>query len=491
MAKRKARERALVKPAMAKHIRALGLADMYRYLEWCRQRGLACSLDKSKAEMEAELGVLAREAARLRERERILKDPVRLLEGACSGSLDPTNILRPNWRAVHDAIAAQNLSDKNRDQLCDFLVHVERTAGFVFEAFDEGPRPLLFIDALIHLFDRRAQWIRDYRDWQPGTHNRHRQLSSLLRHLLADYPVPAFMDSAWLRVDAQSKLFRDWFIHIGWGKNIRTARLPFPLTKKMAHQFLLAPKNYSIEEALVWAEIKALGGDSHLVDAVFGTRLGLSVECDAERRAFWSSVYRFFIAHPLLDRRHVAPIIDYLNYQKFESHEVVTGPGVVEVHGPPQPNLSMHGRTPDALLRQVERWHGRLRNHRNAANQFFAASRIPGLVLDTGAADENGRRSQWRIRELLSGAELITEGRRMRHCVASYAQSCAAGHCSIWTLERHYPDGRVDKHLTLEVTRTGRLIQARGRENRLPTDQENEVLEAWATSAKLTKGWYR
>ena len=67
----------------------------------------------------------------------------------------------------------------------------------------------------------------------------------------------------------------------------------------------------------------------------------------------------------------------YLNFQKYEEHEVLTGPGQVAVRPPPQPNLSMHRRTPEALLNQVERWHGRLSTMQDSANRYFR----PILVL--------------------------------------------------------------------------------------------------------------
>jgi hypothetical protein len=54
----------------------------------------------------------------------------------------------------------------------------------------------------------------------------------------------------------------------------------------------------------------------------------------------------------------------------------------------------------------------------------------------------------------------------MRHCVASYAQSCALGHSSIWTMELRTRAG-VEKHQTIELTRDRFIVQCRGKQNRL------------------------
>ena len=42
---------------------------------------------------------------------------------------------------------------------------------------------------------------------------------------------------------------------------------------------------------------------------------------------FWLTVLRFFIANPVLDRRHVGPIVDFLQYQKYKGREVFATPG--------------------------------------------------------------------------------------------------------------------------------------------------------------------
>jgi hypothetical protein len=50
-----------------------------------------------------------------------------------------------------------------------------------------------------------------------------RQFASLVRHLLAEYPVPAFMDSVWFKRTRT----QNWFIHVGRGHSIRDAERPF------------------------------------------------------------------------------------------------------------------------------------------------------------------------------------------------------------------------------------------------------------------------
>jgi hypothetical protein len=91
----------------------------------------------------------------------------------------------------------------------------------------------------------------------------------------------------------------------------------------------------------------------------------------------------------------------------------------------------------------------------------------------------------WRIRELLSSQELIAEGRRMSHCVASYANSCHKGICSIWSMEVETDFG-TEPLLTIEVNHQRKeMCQARGKANRLPTDKEKDILRRWAAKEQL------
>ena len=60
--------------------------------------------------------------------------------------------------------------------------------------------------------------------------------------------------------DCDTALYQDWFLHIGRGENIRKAAgLPVPLTKMMAHHFLLAPDGCTIVQAIRWGQLCGIG----------------------------------------------------------------------------------------------------------------------------------------------------------------------------------------------------------------------------------------
>jgi hypothetical protein len=156
----------------------------------------------------------------------------------------------------------------------------------------------------------------------------------------------------------------------------------------MAHYFLQAPADLTVEAGLRWGQIHALGGSERLVRAVIGTRPGT----DFQNEEFWVTVLQFFIANPMLDSAHVGPIIDYIHQQRFVAQDVFVAPGVVERRGPAQPNFTMRGRTPASLLRQVEAWHRTLAK-REQPKAEWPRSRIDAFEFVEGA-ERGGRHSE-------------------------------------------------------------------------------------------------
>jgi hypothetical protein len=108
-----------------------------------------------------------------------------------------------------------------------------------------------FANALLALSAHYQDWVRPLESWRARTHNAGRQFHSLLRHLIATYDVPTFMDVAWLEgLTTESVKHQGWYKHIARGHNIRTARdLPLPLSKRQAHAFLSAPDDFDIPTA--------------------------------------------------------------------------------------------------------------------------------------------------------------------------------------------------------------------------------------------------
>jgi len=452
---------------MREHIELLGFSSVEQYKLWCRQHNFSCGINKNslqrRNEITAAKSIQLSEIMAKEKKGRNLKD---IIPKIYVEELDGEDLRNPIAKEIALAFERSNC----RDVLQRLLLYIGDNSGLLKDAS--------YIKGIEAIANHSESWIRHLETWHVKRHNRTRQFSDLLRHLFVAYDVPSFMDQVWF---TDSETHQEWYKHIGVGNNIRTApELPVALTKKMAHHFLNAPKQYTIDEALRWGQVQALGGDRRLVDALRGTRLIKNYSNDE----FWLNVIRFFIANPMLDVSHVNPIIDFIWNQKFQNRRVFVERGVVEEIDPPQPNFNMKGRTPDTLLRQVNDWHRTLGKKRRQGNLIWEHSNIGELHLSdrSGAKDKT---INWHIRELLSTEELIDEGRALKHCVYTYADSCVSGKTSIWSLEIE-DEGSRKKVLTIELLLGEKLIrQVRGKGNRSPTQKEKNLLMRWVRKENL------
>ena len=473
-------------PALLEHIQALGLVTVEDYQQWCGRHGFSRRTNKHWRQRLKERTFATRAAAdaRLARKKHELRRPEHVIERIFRGEVPEQAVTQPRLAAICRAYTTTKNCRNSQRSLLRLLLHVSKYTDLI--SIEPAVAALgwqagnSFVEALVALARQWTGWLRPVEDWRPRTHNTRRQFSSLARHLFARWPVPAFMDSVWFKGNTREAVRQQkWFLHLGRGENIRTAALPLPYTKRMAHYFVQAPSDLSVEQALRWGQIYALGGNERLVRVVIATRLGR----EFEHEDFWTSVIGWLIAHPMLDPAHVGPIIDYLRDQRFISHDVFVAPGLVERRAPPQPNLTMKGRTPESLLRQVEGWHGRLARAQQPAAEW-PPSGIAAFEFVEGS-ERGGNLKIWTITELVSTKALVAEGRTMKHCVATYARSCSRGFSSIWTLEVDSFEGRR-KILTVEVDHATKLIrQARGKCNAPPGDKHRGILRRWALEAGL------
>ena len=177
--------------------------------------------------------------------------------------------------------------------------------------------------------------------------------------------------------------------------------------------------------------------------------------------------------------------IRYLNNQKYGVGNVVRcirdHRGRIQREPIPvaQPGLTMKGRTPRSLMRDVRRFQ-RLENAYGRLSEYvWVGSGIHPFMHQDSEGDV------WTITELLGNGALLQEGQRMSHCVGSYAEDCLQGSSTIWSMCRILAGG-PSHSLTLEVQPESRqIVQARGRANRLPTSLELHVLKEWSRKADL------
>ena len=482
------------------HIEELALSSVEAYQEWCGEHGLGAGLNKSAAQRKRELRLaeqLRADAALLATR-RMTSKPRHTLRRIFEGEFSRDDMPTPLLAAIHDGFGQTDACPGARAALYEILRQVEKHSDImsletVVARFGDDPGNT-YIDALVALALRHSEWTGAATDWKPDSHNSGRQFGSLARHLLIAYDVPAFMDTAWFQGRTpEARLRQDWFVGVGTGTNIRKVEsLPIELTKRMAHLLMQAPRTFTIDQALRWTQVVGMGGSEALADAVMATRLGASFE----NEEFWVSVVKFLVYNPMLDPSYAEAIVSYIHQQKYEPEQVVGEDGEVTYGDPPHPGFSMRTRKVDALVAAVDEWRGERERELRVGAQSWDGSGIDPYEEDE--TDEYGR-TRWTIRELTTMRTLQTEGKAMRHCVATYARSCRGGGQSVWSLQAQNDEGVVRRVMTIAVKNTSRMVtQARGKSNAHPLGGHRsawhrtrlregyKVMRRWAAEAGIT-----
>lgn len=362
-----------------------------------------------------------------------------------------------------------------KSALLRMLLHVDRYVNVLRarKFYASGRRGYTSLLAgLVAVAYHHRRWLRPVEDWscEPSVNGNPRaidQFSSLVRHLLARYDVPFFLDSAFFEgQDAEALEQQEWFLHLANGGSARALDTPIELTRRMAHLFMTVPTHNRarILRNMRWAQVIGLGGDTVLAKTILSTRLGRNFEDDA----FWSTVVLFLVNNAMMEPERVGPLVDYIHNMKYAPRRVVREEGGVEEGPPPHSNFTMKGRSAAKLLRQVEAWHGHLAREQDVVFQSWPPCGLRPYELSE-THDTIGP-VRWTVQELKSSWELAAEGRALNHCVVSYSDQCADGKTSIWSITAQ-KEGADEREGVLTVAvdvRSRAVTQARGRYNALP-----------------------
>ena len=339
---------------------------------------------------------------------------------------------------------------------------------FLTAIHDRAPKLVpMYIEALWAIYEQ--PWLRKLEDWKPTGKGRDSLLRSLCAHFFAKYPMPQVLWSAFTEARAVAEELAPVVVKVAAGESfaklMKEGHLPFPLTKKQCHAVMTTPSGLSFLAAVRRAQIQALdGGSKRLFDIYRGTRMAQQIG-SVRDEAFWNTVLAFFAKNPMLDLAQLGPLSDYLINRRAENA-----------------GFSMKGRTPAALIRDMEEWHGQLAR-KPMGHQTYDPSGFVGGNYERNFRDKSGNyvSETWRVDEILTGKDLGAEGRAHKHCVSSYGWSIQRGNCSIWSMSH-----QGERKLTIEVrNQVRRVVQARGKYNRQSDSAEFKILNKWANENRL------
>ncbi|HEY1958798.1 MAG TPA: PcfJ domain-containing protein [Polyangiaceae bacterium] len=303
--------------------------------------------------------------------------------------------------------------------------------------------------------------LRPAREWAPQKKGRASRFQSLCEHLFASCPVPSVLWRGFFDEDRDALApLIVWVASGGSLFQFAKARFAVPLTRKMCH-LALASSSASLMRAIRRAEVLALEGKDWLANA-WAASVHAARIAPRDDETFFVELLQW-LARRAVSRDDATTLLDYAVARHRED-----------------PAFAMKGRSVAALLRDAHAWHRELAARQNVRHATFPASGYAPLLL----RQTEPERVVWRVDEIRSTTDLFHEGRRMGHCVFSYAHAAASGATSIWSMtleDGKGPTGRWAM-LTIEVRNATRaVVQARGRFNRLPTRREVTILARWAS----------
>lgn len=336
------------------------------------------------------------------------------------------------------------------------------------------------VEALVNLSRSSHDYVRQIADWDGSDRSWRVAVDSLAQHLVAKYPVPSFLTSAWyLPDDAESERKRRWFIIHGSGRSFRSMDVPIKMTRRMEDIFLQSRDHMDINTAMRRAELIGLGISENLVAPILST----AVARNLQHADFWRTMWHFLRANAdEIDPAQVAPMIDFVYSIRQEWVAALTPHGTIH-HEPPHPHFSMSGRTIASMLRLMDEWHRGLKLLSGGLS--WTASTLQPMAVEEPSADPSEAPHRWQFVELSNSTQLQAEGFALQHCVASYAGRCRRGACYIWSL-RLIRGSKARPVATLEVDPKRRtIVQARGIRNCHPSGKPLQLIRMWANRERL------
>lgn len=495
--KRKTRQ--MPEVSLRRHLRKLGFSEANEYRQWCELNGFSQDLHKCAEDRLQELllslatgpnwhRIAQQHNTRLRIR--VQGSNEEIFEKILSGHLTACHVASPELRPLQSAVLElreRGFGSSETLATLRKLIKICENHGLqnLLESSSSHSQRLscTFVGSIARLAVYEKHWIRPAEQWRPmncvGLYDTFR---SLAQHLFVRFSCPDFLISTWLTSDFWSNgwLFQV-FRHVAAGHSIRTVGLGIDYNKPMSHYFLLAPRSFSVWQALRWGQVLGMGGSEQLARAVAKSSLGKRID----RWEFWRTFVHWLIDHPDFPLDRLDDVLRYVNNQRFGNGNLMRcfrdqhGNVQQEAVLPAQPHLSMRGRTVIAILRETDRWLA-LQQMYGADSQFtWDGSPIRPFRF----VDQRGIR--WTITELLGNGALLEEGQALHHCVGGYFHRCIQGVSTIWSLSIGMPTGRK-RVLTLEVNAASReIVQARGLANRVPSSEELNILQRWCNAAGL------
>ncbi|MDB6118076.1 MAG: hypothetical protein JWO08_1857 [Verrucomicrobiaceae bacterium] len=412
--------------------------------------------------------------------------PVILRGGAWTARHIRNNCLRQHCHVLATTFRKKDLASSKA--VCARIFIVLETRSRILTHIH--PNELAVVAGVVRLGAYESQWLRQPEDWTPEPDaDACAQWAGLLRHLLARYPVPSFLDTAWEMAGALVHFERDCWCALAYGRSLReVSGFPPSLSNRVLHAALMGGQGSSLVKALWMAQLRCLNAPPLLEKAVLSSR----VSNELSDHALWVRLVAKFVAGDESLAAQFALVADTLVAMRAHRNSAQ----VERVLGLPLAVLIRHCIRFVAHLLQAN---GHLLTDAEvmaaaAKNELrsLATTHWPPLLGSEPYACNNSRAQghvSWSVEELCSFAALKKEGLALGHCVGRYGYRCRQGTSAIFSVRHHRSsdEGTTETTscATIEVRRrTLKIVQIKAFKNRPANNKIMTFIHEWS----LAKG---
>lgn len=340
-----------------------------------------------------------------------------------------------------------------------------------------------WIEAIFRICAYQSKWIRQPETWSSANpqESAREQFIDLLNHLFNRYPIPKPLASAWLARGELISPERELYCEIAAGKSLRKTlqnRKSPAISAKAAHLISKAPIHYTFNQAIRFGQLAAVNAPPQLIEAVINSAI-----CDDFKNDnIWQPLITMIISNQKdFDPTLLNSMIDYIRHEIYINGE-----------------FRLKGRTLKELQRTViksiaEMIHmAESYGHNYTQNKIMLDDRVREAVFRLTSKrwsihpkisepyEFQDHRSNWKIVELNTQQDLITEGKILHHCIATWGHRCQKGEFHIFSLRRWDEHKNIwDPHATLAVTPGGKIHEVRSVRNTYVNRREQRVIDQW------------
>ena len=345
-----------------------------------------------------------------------------------------------------------------------------------------------FPAALVYFLKNQDEFVRPFEEWKPPKSNHDVAIfESLFRHLFVKYPLPKFvtrMITPLNMVHIHSPLTNIISTLVSGAGVHKSGFDKVKLNGKMNYLFQTAPARLSMSEAIWWAKIRGLGASEKVAYCIIG-------RIEPNQWDVWQDWVESFVFFTkklnLTDSKLLKEIFKFVMYQNsYQNYYVEIDGNSLRVPAI-YPDYSLKGRSLASVQRHLEEWKKQI----EWVKAIKSLGEFPKPPFKNFEYETNSNRYQ--IRYLKNYKELAEEGRKMKHCVASYADNCLMKESSIWSLRRITGKGVFKRLATVEIgLNDGKyeLDEFQAKCNQKPTDFAINLVKQWATEEGIdAKDW--